>query len=33
MSFFNLTELAYLKENEPFSTLKTRIFSKQSYKN
>jgi hypothetical protein len=31
MCFFNLAKLAYLKENEPFSTLKTKIFNKQSY--
>jgi predicted acyl esterase len=31
MCFFNLDELTHLKENESFSTLKTRIFWKQSY--
>jgi hypothetical protein len=31
LCFFNLAELAYVTENEPFFTLKTRIFRKQCY--
>jgi hypothetical protein len=31
MSFFPLVELVYLEQNEPFSTLKSVIYTKYSY--
>jgi hypothetical protein len=31
MSFFTLVELVYLEQNEPFSTLKSVIYTKYTY--